>query len=98
MKVLVKVGKCISTSNEKHKEKSNYKPLGWCTEPSKPAKMLLAGKLNELTSVEKKINKPEVKLDAVNAAMLNLGNKGSSINDVRILSKQGFAKLGHFGT
>ena len=23
---------------------------------------------------------------------------GSSINDVRILSKQGFAKLGHFGT
>ena len=35
--------------------------------------MLLAGKLNELTSIEKKINEPEVKLDAVNAAMLDLG-------------------------
>ena len=66
-------GERISTRNEKHKERSNYKPLGWCTETSKPPKMLLAGKLNELTSIEKKINEPEVKLDAVNAAMLDLG-------------------------
>ena len=56
--------------------------------------MLLAGKLNELTSVEKKINKPEVKLDAVNAAMHDLGkgNWQSRLEQIRAKQMAGLYK------
>ena len=56
--------------------------------------MLLAGNLNELTGVERKINEQEVKLDAVNAAMLDLG-KGdwqSRLEQIRAKQMAGLYK------